>query len=152
MPESLGGLGLPSFFNTRTGDVMGPSDEDLLRGTDIYFNKRDKVATVTADAPWKIFQLAKASLPVKPYSYPFGSQRESDEINRLFDQTVGFLCVGLLFDAGIDMSDLMVDEVTDPLAALARNERLWARANFIRGRRAPLFSSHVKKPIIRFLM
>jgi len=137
VPEYLGGVGLPAFFDSRDGTYHGPTMVDLQKGADIFWNKRDEVRRGT-DSGWKVHALVQQRLPVRQETL---SADDEESWGRVY----GRLCVSLLFDSRIDPSQLF-DESAQSLKNLRANERLWAAARYIKRRTAAVAQAFFTPP------
>jgi len=125
MPEWLGGLGLPAFFNTRDLKAMGPTQLDLAKGASIYWNHLDQIRTGT-EAAWKIHKLVMSRMPERPLSAVTSPLVQ--RWRRRYDSVYAALAVSLLFDSRIRLSDLLDEAASSGVRNLRVNERLWSRA------------------------
>jgi hypothetical protein len=123
MPEWLGGVGLPAFWDTQTGTFRGPTVEDVRRGTDILLNYQHRLRRWRSPI-WKTHQLAVSRLP----EMPEGGAILSEQQRQRAEQVVGLLGVGCLLDSRVTLDQLFDPEAANASNCLRANERVWRKA------------------------
>jgi hypothetical protein len=115
VPEWIGGLGL-------TG-VKEPSELDLRVAKMIIFNwkKQRPVSIAHSEANWRTWQLAEGRVPEPTYV----ETKNAGTV--IYNKIVSKMCINLLFDSNIRLSDLHTEIKSgmNVKKAVRRNERLW---------------------------
>jgi len=127
-PEWLGGVGLPSFTNTVSQKVMGPTRVDLHKSAGIRLNWAKKRPMHGTKVNWMMHSLALSRMPEK------ADVELSDEEANEYDAVYGRIVAGLIFDGFLVLEDLFSKKgQTNEMRALRHNERLWLSAPFVAG-------------------
>jgi hypothetical protein len=122
VPESLGGVGLPAFWDTQTGVFRGPTYKDILVGGNILLNYRQQLRRGRS-AVWRTHALAVARLPEMPEGAPSLSTDDRARAERV----LGLMSVGVLLDSRIDLRQLFDARDQSGVNCLRVNERVWSR-------------------------
>ncbi len=123
MPERLGGVGLPAYWDSRNGTYRGPTMMDIRKGVDILLNHQHRLRRGRS-AVWKTHALAMQRLPEMPEGGAALSEQERERAERV----VGLLGVGCLLDSRVQLADLFDPNASSASNCLRANERVWARA------------------------
>jgi hypothetical protein len=114
-PEWIGGIGLTGYKE--------PPELDLRVAQMILYNWKQKrpVSIAHSEANWRTWQLAEARVPDPTYVQVKNSGTE------VYSKVVSKMCINLLFDSKIRLSDLhsTVKSGMNVKKAIRANERLW---------------------------
>jgi len=130
MPEWLGGLGLPCWWDDQTGEYHGPSLDDVRKGQFIKRHYDTLAPRTVSDARWQMDRLFREYALIKPIVVE--DTEAVDELKKASDRFYGAGVVSLLFNGKIKMRDLLPDRkgggFNSYLRATRYNRAIWRKA------------------------